>query len=73
MSQEIFSVVEARADIVAGGIIQQVQQNLFVFGFWKEGVRGGVILPEGAQVADLPALDGFGLGFIAGVGCEFVG
>lgn len=73
VSQEIFRVVKARTNIIAGGIIQQIQQDLFVFGVWEEGVRGGVILPEGAQVADLPALDGLGLGFIAGVWGELVG
>ena len=73
VGQEIFGAVKACADIIASGIIQQIQQDLFVFGIGQEGVWGGVILPEGAQVADLPAFDGFGLGFMAGVWGEFVG
>ena len=32
----------------------------------------GVILPEGTQIAGLPAFDGFGRGFVAGVGSELV-
>jgi len=35
-------------------------------------VWGGVVLPEGTPIADLPAFDGFGRGFIAGVRREFV-
>ena len=32
----------------------------------------GVVLPEGAEGAGLPAFDGFGRGFVASVGGEFV-
>lgn len=31
VSQEIFRAVQARTDIIAGGIIQQIQEDLFVF------------------------------------------
>ncbi len=33
----------------------------------------GVVLPECAQIAGLPAFDGFGGGFVAGVGSQLVG
>ena len=32
----------------------------------------GVVLPEGAQIAGLPAFDGFGGGFVAGIGGKLV-
>jgi hypothetical protein len=35
-------------------------------------VRGGVVLPERAVVASLPAFDGFAHGFVAGVGVELM-
>ena len=36
-------------------------------------MRGGVILPERPQIANLPAPDGFGRSFVTGVWCELVG
>src|SRR3989442_436291 len=63
-------VQEAGAGVVAGSIIQEVEQNLFVSGIGEEGVRCGVILPEGAVIAGLPALDGFAGLFVAGVGSQ---
>ena len=35
-------------------------------------MRGGVILPERPQIANLPAPDGFGRSFVTGVWCELV-
>ncbi len=36
-------------------------------------MRGSVILPEGTQIADLPAFHRFARGFVAGVWGELVG
>ncbi len=63
MSQEGFPVIEARAGVVTGGVIQDVEQDLFVRVARQPGVGAGVVLPEGATVAGLPAFDGFGGGF----------
>ncbi len=73
MSQEGFGRVEAGADIVTRGVIQKIKQDLFIVRVWEEGMRGGVVLPEGPQVADLPASDGLGWGLVARVRGEFVG
>lgn len=73
VSQESFGVVEAGTDIVTRGIIQKIKEDLFVAGVREERMWGGVILPEGTQVADLPAFDGLGWGLVASVWGEFVG
>ena len=70
VGQQGFAFVEACADIVARGVIQKVEQGLFVGAVGEEGVRCGVVLPKGAGVAGLPAFDGFGAGLRAGVGRE---
>ena len=72
MGRESFAVVKAGAGVVAGGVVQEVEQALFVGGAGEEGVRGGVVWPEGALIAGLPAFDGFGGGLVTGVGSEFV-
>ena len=72
MSQEGFAGVEACAGVVAGGVIQNIKQGLFVGIAWQPCVRAGVVLPEGTQIAGLPAFDRFGRGFVAGVGSQFV-
>ena len=73
VGQEGFAFVEADPGVVAGGVDQEVQQALLGGGAGEEGVRGGVVLPEGTEVAGLPAFDGFGRGFVAGVGGQLVG
>lgn len=73
VGQEGFTFVEAGAGVVAGGVVEEVQEALFGGGAGEEGVRGGVVLPEGTEVAGLPAFDGFGRGLVAGVGGELVG
>ena len=72
MGQEGFAFIEAGAGVVAGGVVEQVEQGLFVRSAGQEGVGRGVVWPEGAQVADLPAFDGLGRPFVAGVGSQFV-
>ena len=72
MGQKRFTWVEARAGVVTGGIVQNIEQGLFVGIVGQPGVWAGVILPEGTVVAGLPAFDRFGRGFVAGVGSQFV-
>ena len=72
VGQESFAVVEACAGIEARGVVEDVQQDLFVGASGQPGMRAGVILPEGTVVADLPAFDGFARGFVAGVGSELM-
>ena len=45
---------------------------MFVGAAGQPGVRGGVVLPERAVIACLPAFDGFANGFVAGVGVELL-
>jgi len=72
VGQEGFVGIEACAGVVAGGIVEQVEEGLFIGGAGEPGVRTDVVLPEGAVVAGLPAFDGFGGGLIAGVRSELV-
>ena len=72
VSQEVFSFVEAGARVVTRGVVEQIEQALLAGISRQPGVRAGVVLPERAQIADLPAFDGLGRGFVAGVGREFV-
>jgi hypothetical protein len=72
MGQEGFAGVEACAGVVTGGIVQNIEQRLFVGLAGQPGVGAGVVLPEGPQIAGLPAFDGFGRGFVAGVRGELV-
>jgi hypothetical protein len=73
VGQEGFGGIEACAGVEAGGVVEDVQEDLFVGAAGQPGVRGGVILPERAVVAGLPAFDGFAEGFVAGVGVELMG
>jgi hypothetical protein len=59
MGQEGFAIVEAGTGIEAGGVVEDVEEDLLVGGAGEPGVGAGVVLPEGAEVADLPAFDGF--------------
>ena len=72
MGQQGFGGIEARSDIEAGGVIQEVEEGLFVGVAGQPGMRAGVVLPERAQIPGLPAFDGFGCGFVTGVGSELV-
>jgi hypothetical protein len=72
VGQQGFGGIEAGAGVEAGGVVEDVEENLFVGAAGQESVGCGVVLPEGAVVAGLPALDGFGRGFVAGVGSELV-
>jgi len=72
MGQQGFGGIEARSDIEARGIVQDVEEGLFVGVAGQPSMGAGVVLPERAQVAGLPAFDGFWGGFVAGVGSELV-
>ena len=72
VGQESFDGVEAGTGIEAGDVVEDVQQGLFVGAVGQPGMRAGIVLPQGAAVACLPALDGFGGGFVAGVRGELV-
>lgn len=72
VGQEGFAGVEAGARVEAGGVIQDVQQDLFVGTSGQPGVGAGIVLPEGTVITGLPAFDGLGAGFVAGVGGELV-
>ena len=72
VGQQGFFVVEASAGIEAGGIVQEVQEDLLVLGVGQPGVGAGVILPEGTPVTGLPAFDWFGRLLVASVGSQLV-
>jgi len=73
MGQEGFAGVKPCAGVEAGGVVEDFQQDLFVGTVGQPSVRGGIVLPEGTVIAGLPAFDGFGSGFVAGVGGELMG
>ncbi len=73
MGQEGFAGVKPCAGVEAGGVVEGFQQDLFVGTVGQPGVRGGIVLPEGTVITGLPAFDGFGRGFGAGVGGELMG
>jgi len=72
MGQQGFGGIKAGTDIVAAGIVQEVEQGLFGGVIWQPGMGTGVILPEGSQIAHLPAFDGFGRGFVTRVGSPVI-
>ena len=72
MGQKGFAWVEAGAGVVTGGVVQNIEQGLFVGLAGQPSRWAGVVLPEGTQIAGLPASDRFGRGFVAGVGSQFV-
>jgi hypothetical protein len=67
MSKKGFAVVKASPRVKASGIIQEVQEGLFVARAGKPGVGAGIVLPESPQVTGLPAFDGLGRLFVASV------
>lgn len=72
VGEQRFAWVEACAGVETRGVVEDFQEALFVCAAVEEGVGCGVVLPERAVVAGLPAFDGFAEGFVAGVGVEFV-
>ena len=72
VGQEGFAGVAAGAGVEPCGVVEDFQQDLFVGTAGQPGVRGGIVLPEGPVIAGLPAFDGFGSGFVAGVWRELM-
>jgi len=72
MGQQGFGGIEACADIETGGVVQQVEEGLFVRVAGQPGMRTGVVLPQRPQIAGLPAFDRFWRGLVAGVWSELV-
>ncbi len=72
MIQECFGIIKARRDIEAGGIVQEVEQDVLVR-LAREPVMGrSVVLPEGAPILGLPAFDRLG-GFLkASIGGQII-
>ena len=72
-SSEVFGGVNAGAGVEPCGVVDDLEKRLRVRVAGEPGVRGGVVLPERAEVADLPAANGFKRLLVAGVGGEVVG
>ena len=72
VGQQGFAVVEAGAGVEAGGVVQEVVQALLVGIVGQPGMGAGVVLPECAQIAGLPAFDGLGPFFVTGVWRQLV-
>jgi len=72
VGEQDFAGIEAGAGVVACGVVQDVKEGLFTGVVGQPGMGADVVLPESALLASLPAFDGFGRGFVAGVGSEFV-
>ena len=64
--------VKTGTGIAACGVIEDVEEGLFLRLSREPGVRGGVVLPERPVVAGLPAADGLGRLLVAGVRGEVV-
>jgi hypothetical protein len=73
VSHERLARVKTGAGVEAGGVVEDVEEGLFLQLAWEPGVGRGVVLPERAEVAGLPAADGFGGLFVAGIRGEAVG
>ena len=72
VGQQGFGAIAARTGVQARGIVENVQEDLFFGVTGQPGVGCGVVLPERAVIAGLPAFDGFGRGLVAGVGSKLV-
>ena len=73
VSQERFTWVKPGPSIEACGIVEDVEEGLFLKLAGQPCVRRGVVLPKRAEIAGLPAADGPGGLFIAGVRGKVVG
>jgi len=72
VGQEGFAGVKPCAGVEACGVVEDFQEDLFVGTAGQPGMWGGVVLPERAVVAGLPAFDGFTHELVAGVGVELM-
>lgn len=65
-------MVNAGTGVEAGGVVDDVEQGIFRRVAREPSVRRGIVLPERAEVADLPSADRFCGFFVASVRSEFV-
>ena len=72
VSEERLGRVKTGAGVEAGGVVEDVEEGLFLKLAWQPCVWRGVVLPKRAEVAGLPAADGLGGLFVAGVRGEAV-
>ncbi len=72
MGSERFGGVKASASVEAGGVVEDVEEHLFLRAIREEGVRSRIVLPEGTEIADLPATDRFCGLFKTGIRSEVV-
>jgi hypothetical protein len=72
VGQEGFAGVKPCAGVQPVVVVEDFQQDLLVGTGRQPGVRGGIVLPEVPVIAGLPSFDGFGGGFVAGVGGELM-
>ena len=72
MGEEGFGGIEAGPGVEACGVVEDFEEDLLFGKAGQPGVGCGVVLPERAVIARLPAFDGLGRGFVAGIGGEFV-
>ena len=72
VGEEGLGRVKTCASVEAGGVVEDVEEGLFLKLAGEPGVRRGVVLPKRAEVAGLPAADGLGGFFVAGVRGEAV-
>ena len=67
VGEEGLGGVKTCAGVGAGGVVEDVEEDLLLRLAGQPGVRSGVVLPKRAEVAGLPAADGFGGLLVAGV------
>ena len=72
VGEQRFPWIEAGAGVVAGGVVQEVKEGLFVGVVRQPGMGADVVLPQSALLASLPAFDRLGSGFVTGVRGELV-
>ena len=73
MGKEIFCRVKPGAGVAARGVVEDVHEDLLLRLAGQSGVGDGIVLPEGSEVAGLPAAHGFPRLLEANVRGEMVG
>lgn len=72
MSGERLGAVKTSACIEARGIVENVEEHLFILAAREERVRRGIVLPECAEITNLPAANGLCGRFETGIWSEVV-
>ncbi len=72
MSGERFGRVKTSACIEARGIVENVEERLFILAAREKRVRRGIVLPECAEITNLPAANGLCGRFETGIWSEVV-